>query len=133
MKLVRMLVAAGLVGLAAGCAGPIAARQDDLQTTQYPQIFLDAYSLHEAIVVQPPIVGFVGAHQLHVAVPIRNKWDRDLHLQYRYSFKDERGMQLGEASPWMDFTVPRKGVDQFQFTSMSPMAADFEVHLREAH
>ncbi|HVS72132.1 MAG TPA: DUF1425 domain-containing protein [Phycisphaerae bacterium] len=128
----RMIAAAGFVGatLMAGCAGPIAARQDDL--TQYPQVHEDAYSLHEAIVVQPPIVNRVGAGQLHVAITVRNKWDRDLHLQYQYYFKNQQGAMVEPISPWMDFTVARKGIDQFDFTSMSPMAADFDVHLREA-
>ncbi|HVX84935.1 MAG TPA: YcfL family protein [Phycisphaerae bacterium] len=126
------MAAAGVVGgcLFAGCAGPIAARQDDL--TQYPQVLVDAYSLHEAIVVQPPVTNRVGAGQLHVAVPIRNKWDRDLHLQYQYWFINQQGATVEPKSPWMDFTVPRKGIDQFDFTSMGPMAADFRVELREA-
>jgi uncharacterized protein YcfL len=123
-----MVVGAGL--MAAGCAGPIAARQDDL--TQYPQVHVDAYSLHEAIVVQQPIANRVGAGQLHVSVPIRNRWDRDLHLQYKYYFVNQQGMTVEQPSPWTDFTVPRKGIDQFDFTSMGPMAADFRVELREA-
>jgi uncharacterized protein YcfL len=130
MRIMAMAVLAA-AGIAGGCAGPIAARNEDL--VQYPQVQLDAYSLHEAIVVQQPRVNRVGAGQLHVAITVRNRWDRDLHLQYKGYFVDQGGMTVEQPGPWTDFTVPRKGIDGFEFTSLGPTAADFRVEIREAH
>lgn len=131
MRMMGMVVAAVVVGVGfAGCAGPISARQDDIQQGDYPQVHVDAYSLHEAMVVQKPIVHRVGVGQLDVTIPIRNKWDRALHLQYQYYFVDEQGARTEDASPWMPLTIPRKGFDQAHFTSLTP-AADFHVEFQE--
>jgi uncharacterized protein YcfL len=130
MRMMSAAVLAG-AGILGGCSDPIAARNE--QIVQYPQVHVDAYSLHEAIVVQPPRVDRVGAGQLHVAITVRNKWDRDLRLQYKAYFVNQAGMTVEQPTPWTDFTVPRKGIDGFEFTSLGPTAADFRVELREAH
>ncbi len=112
-----------------GCTDPIPAYQDPLP--DYPQVHVEAYLLQNLIRVQTPIVSHVGAGQLQVAIPVRNLADNDLQLDYIYYFYDARGALIAPPSSRQFVQVPRKGISQIEFTSLSP-AADFRVEIRYA-
>lgn len=117
-----------LVLAMSGCSDPIPALQDPLP--DYPQVHVEAYLLQNLIRVQTPILSHVGAGQLRVDIPVRNLADRDLGIDYVYYFYDSRGVLI--ASPSSQFvSLPRKGISQIEFMSLSP-AADFRVEIRYA-
>jgi uncharacterized protein YcfL len=127
-KILPVLVGASLAISLAGCTDPIPAEQETL--AEYPQVHVDSYSLQNDIVVQPPIPSRVGAGQLRVDIPIRNKTDSDLNLDYKYYFTDKNGVQVEHDTSWQAIRIPRKGIDQIEFTSLTPAPADFRVELR---
>ena len=129
--MVRKLLWLAPVMLAvASCTDPISATQDPV--VQYPQVQFDSYYLQTWMRVQPPAVDRVGAGQLHVVVPIRNRTDEDRSLDYKYYFTDKNGVQVESPSGWQLVKIPRKGIEQFEFTSLSAAPQDFRVELREA-
>ncbi len=118
-----------LVLAMSGCSDPIPALQDPLP--DYPQVHVEAYLLQNLIRVQPPILSHVGAGQLRVDIPVRNLADRDLGIDFIYYFYDSRGVLIAEPSSRQFVSIPRKGISQIEFTSLSP-AADFRVEIRYA-
>lgn len=124
----KLLPVCGIAMLAlAGCTGPIEAERDGIQV--YPQVMLTGYWLQQNIVVQPPMTSRVGNGQLKVIIPIRTHTDFDLSLDYQYTFVDKNGIGVEPMSSWQFVRVPRKGIAQMEFTSMSP-ADDFRVLIR---
>ncbi len=111
------------------CTDPIPAYQDPLP--DYPQVHVEAYLLQNLIRVQAPIVSRVGAGQLRVDIPIRNLADRDLPIDFVYYFYDARGVLIAPPSSRQFVSIPRKGISQIEFTSLSA-AADFRVEIRYA-
>jgi uncharacterized protein YcfL len=127
-RILPVLAGASLAMFLAACTGPIAAQQDTL--TEYPQVHVDSYSLRNDVVIQPPVASRVGAGQLRVDIPIRNKTDGDLNLDYKYYFTDKNGVQVEHDTSWQAVRIPRKGIETIEFTSLTPAPADFRVELK---
>lgn len=123
----KMLALLPLLLLAAGCEGPIAAHQTDIQT--YPQVHLNDHWLQTWTRVQPPQIQYTGAQQMQVSVPIENRTDDTLSLDYQYRFL-RNGVEVEQRSGWHAYVLPPHGVGQITFTSMVPTANDFDVQIR---
>ncbi len=131
--MVKRLAAAAMlavVGLT-GCTDPIVANRDNIDV--YPQVHVESYFLRNvALVVQPPRTSRVpGSGQLRVSIPIRNKTDDDLNVDYIYYFLAANGKQVEKTSGRMFLNVPRKGMAEIEFVSLTP-AEDFRVELFHA-
>ena len=132
LKNLKWLGLAGVILVAAGvggCTDPITANQDPIM--QYPQVHMESYYLQQWTRVQPPITSRVGAGQLHVTVAIRNLTDSDMGLDYKYYFTGPSGSMVENETGWKLVTIPRKGISQIEFTSLSADARDFRVELRQ--
>ena len=113
-----------------GCTDPIPALEDPLP--DYPQVHVEAYLLQSLVRVQKPILSRVGAGQLRVDIPIRNLADRDMQLDFVYYFYDQAGVLIAPPSSRQFLMVPRKGISQIEFTSLSGNAQYFRVEIRYA-
>ncbi len=112
----------------AGCDDPISGNQDTF--SEYPQVRMNSYWLQQHTDVQRPIITRVGAGQINVQIPIRNKDDAELIIDYQYRFLTKAGAEVESRSGWHNLRIPRKGVATIQFTSMTAMADDFDVQIR---
>jgi len=128
-KMLGCLVVAGAMMAAglSGCTDPIAASQDPIQV--YPQVQVDSYWMASWARVGTPVPMRVGAGQLEVAIPIRNLNDYDLQVEFQYRFKNKAGVLIEEPGRG-SVRVPRKDQAEIRFTSMTPLAEDFQVTLR---
>lgn len=124
------LAALALVACAglAGCNDPISGNQDTF--SQYPQVRMNSYWLQQNTDVQKPIVMRTGSGQIDVQVPIRNKDDAELIVDYQYRFLSAQGAEVEARSGWHNLRIPRKGIATIRFTSMTAMAEDFDVQIR---
>jgi hypothetical protein len=126
------LVVAGMGGTLglAGCTDPIPAMQDEI--AQPPQVLMTDYLLQSRlrVTVMPP--QRVGSGQLKVVVQVRNLWDSHQSVDYMYWFLDKNGARVDNQSGWQFVKVPPRGIEQFEFVSMSAAAEDFRVQLRPA-
>jgi len=125
-KSMMLMLAAATLSLAA-CTDPIEVRSDKF--SQYPQVHTESYYLKEWTRVQEPQAVRVGAGQLKVMIPIRNLTDNELQLDYIYTFTDPRGITVEGPSSRQFVRLPRKGIGQIEFTSMTATAADFRVQI----
>lgn len=112
----------------AGCDDPISGNQDTF--SQYPQVRMNSYWLQQHTDVQKPIVMRTGAGQIDVQIPIRNKDDAELIIDYQYRFLTTQGAEVEGRSGWHNLRIPRKGVSTIHFTSMTAAAEDFDVQIR---
>jgi Protein of unknown function (DUF1425) len=122
---VNSSVLAAFVLILFGCQGPVVPNQDTLNP--YPQVHLTSYSLQGDIAVKEPIVSRVGAGQLDVVVPVRNLTSDQLYMQFQYRFLNQQGAQVEQTSGWMDLRIPAYSMSQAHFTSLTPLAQNFDV------
>lgn len=114
--------------LMTGCNEPITADQDTI--AQMPQVHLATYTLRQEVKIEAIQTPRVGAGQLKVMMPVRNLTDHDLSIDYVYYFYNHGVMAEGP-SAHMHLTIPRKGSDQIEFTSLSAVD-DFRVEIMDA-
>ena len=126
----RMAMFLGAVLLVVGLAGcgPIVPFQDNLNP--YPQVELTNWNLLGKIVIREPIATRVGDGQLHIVVPVRNLTGHELYLEYQYRFLNAKGVQVEQTSGWNTIRVQAHGMAQIHFTSLTPLANDFNVDIR---
>lgn len=109
------------------CTDPIEVRSDKF--SQYPQVHTESYYLKEWTRVQQPQAVRVGNGMLKVMIPIRNLTDSELEIDYIYSFTDARGITVEGPSSRQFVRLPRKGMGQIEFTSLTAIPADFRVQI----
>jgi uncharacterized protein YcfL len=119
-----------LVGGLTACTDPIPAQQDALKT--YPQVHLTNHYLQAWTRVQQVDLKYLGAQQLRVAVVIRNLTNDDLPIDYRYRFLNESGMEVEQVSSWQAMVLPKRGYREITITSMTALAKDFDLQIRQA-
>ena len=121
---------AGMMALSvAGCnhvRPPIEPRNDPYATGQ---VFCDSEQLKSDIAVKPVVLTRDEAGLLHVLVPLRSVIDRQLHVQYRFTFFGA-GRQMLNQTGWFDKTLTPNTPDQVTFNSTSGEASDFQMDLR---
>ena len=105
--------------MAAGCASPT-----------WPGVSVDTYSLRNDIAVQSPTVSRVGEGQLQVEIPVRNRTNKEIDLEYKYHFVDANGVQVEGDKAWLSKRVPPRGMEDIAFTSLTSSANDFRVQMR---
>lgn len=93
------------------------------------QVFVDTEALRSDIAVKPAVLTRDQAGLLHVVVPFRSVIDKQLHVQYRYTFFG-RNHEVLDQSGWFDKTLTANTPDQVTFNSTTPDAADFQMDLR---
>ncbi len=129
MKMLVFGSAALSLVLLAACTGPIAAQQQVDPRTGRPQVEMHSYYLQTYLKVETPILSRVGSGQLQVSVQVQNIAENEMPIDYQYTFYDKAGNQI-EQSGWSNLVVDRKGTQQIQFSSMSPLADDFHLEIR---
>ena len=68
---------------------------------------------------------------LYVTIPVRAATNKELHVDYRVTFKDKNGQMLNQTG-WFTKTLPPNIPDSITVNSMGPRAADFQVDFRYA-
>jgi len=126
-----LLLASLLLPLAflAACTGPIAAQQQvDIRSTR-GQVEVHSYWLATYLKAESPIVTRVGSGQLQVNVQVQNIGEQECNIDFQTTFYDKAGIQI-EQTGWHNKVVDRKGTQQLEATSMSPLADDFHIEIR---
>ena len=128
-KIMRALRVAGVVLTSAAMtlSGSIALASP---TSQFSQV-INAGTLSTDIRVQEPKYERIANGQLRVKMLVRNLRDWDLNVDYQYRFVDKAGLEVDSPTGWHHQRIPRKGVAQVEFTSITP-AEDFRVEFRHA-
>ena len=122
-------ILAGALGLAlCGCTAPPAAQVDPM--VEMPQVHYSNYYLQTWTRIQKPIVTPVPGAGIEVAIPIRNLTNDWLIVQYQYRFL-RGGVEVEGTSGWHDLRIPKKGLAQISFSSMTAKPDDFDVEIRQ--
>jgi hypothetical protein len=129
LALPQVLAAVLTVAALGGC-GPVVPQRDSV--SRYPQVHLTNWRYWGKLRVGEPIPSRVGGGQLHIAVPLRNTTNGELLLDYQYRFLDAHGQQIQGTSGWNTVRVPAQGMREIHFTSLSPLADDFDLDIRPA-
>lgn len=126
----KRLIVAPLLLLAMGCGvkPPIEGRADPYAPAQ---IHFDSDQLRRDTAVGPPVVVRNESGLLVVNVPIRSAIDKTLYIDYRVTFFDANGIDIGRFGPFTKTLEPNTP-DQIQVTSTSQRAADFQIDFRYA-
>jgi hypothetical protein len=124
------LIAISLALLLAGCVKPpIEGRLDPYDTAQ---IHFASDDLKKSTAVKTPIVSRdQEGNILHVTVPVRAATNKELHVDYRVTFKDHNGQVLNQTG-WFTRTLAPNVPDSITVNSLGPRAADFQVDFRYA-
>ena len=136
---VKSLAAAALAALpavplmtaAGGCHqsdAPIYARGEQYDR---PWLMLGSGDLRASTMVGQPQRYYDEANLLHVTVPVRNTIDKQLYVEYRFSFYDRNGAMLNEINGTK--TIPPHGAVDISGNSTSPRAEGdraFRLELR---
>jgi uncharacterized protein YcfL len=120
-----------LVTTAGGCAhgdSPIYARGEQYDR---PWLMLGSEELRSNTMVGQPQRYYDESNLLHVTVPVRNTIDKQLYVEYRYTFYDRNGATLNEINGTK--TIPPRGAVDISGNSTSPRAEGdraFRLELR---
>ena len=129
MKSIVQSIVCGMIVLvvAGGCVKrPIEGRAEKYLPKQ---IHFASYDLANRTAVMQPIMERKGG-LLHVTVPIRADSMRDLHVDYRIRFLDDRGAAVYE-SGWTGGTVLESHTWSYvNANSPTAEAADFQIDFR---
>lgn len=129
-----LLLAVVTVGSMAGCSDPIKApgriSEDPLPSDEYPQI-----------AVLDGLNGWLAAGKcveeegppLTVTVPIRALTDRkDLHVQYRFFFLDEKSLPLNRDPDWHYMQMPSRSQVFMRANALDSNARTWRLEIRPA-
>jgi uncharacterized protein YcfL len=125
------LLATLMILILSGCAvrEPIAGRADPYPAHQVN--FADPDLANKTAVDRPRTERRNGI--LYVTVPVRSSVNRDLHVDYRVTFFDEKKMPIEGPTLWTSGPTLIANTPSFiQFNSMTGNAADFQLDLRYA-
>ena len=126
--LLSVVILAGGMGLGGCVKPPIEGRQDPYQANQ---INFAQEDLRKETAVMAPRVARDEAGLMHVSVPIRAATDRQLYVDYRFTFLDANGQETS-ATGWMTKSLTPNVFDEISGNSLSARAADFRIDLRWA-
>jgi hypothetical protein len=129
VKLIFLSVAAA-AALVVGCVKPpIEGRLDPYTPSQ---IHFASKELRNDTAVGTPIVSRDDTGNIaYVTIPIRAATNKELHVDYRVTFKDKNDQMLNQTG-WFTKTLPPNIPDTITVNSMGPRAADFQVDFRYA-
>ncbi|HEX8913436.1 MAG TPA: YcfL family protein, partial [Humisphaera sp.] len=116
-----------LVAAAPGChdsEAPIKGRNDSFER---PWLTLGSTGLRADTLIQDARPTRDANGILTVAVPVRNVTDLALHVEYRYFFYDDKGMQVN-AYPGR-VTIPPRQTREVVGNASGPQAKDFRLEL----
>jgi uncharacterized protein YcfL len=125
------LPAVPLATAAGGCHqsdAPIYARGEQYDR---PWLMMGSPDLRNSTVVGQPQRYYDESNLLHVTVPVRNTTDKQLYVDYRFTFYDRNGATLNEING--THTIPPHGAVDFTGNSTSPRAEGdraFRLELR---
>ena len=128
MGLLSAVLVAAAVSVTGCVKAPIEGRQDPYQSNQ---INFAQEDLRRMTAVMAPVVARDQANLMHVSVPIRAATNKQLYVDYRFTFLDANG-QENSRTGWMTKTLAPNVFDQIEANSLSPRAADFRMDLRWA-
>jgi hypothetical protein len=120
-----------LVTAAGGCHqsdAPIYARGEQYDR---PWLMMGSPDLRNSTVVGQPQRYYDESNLLHVTVPVRNTTDKQLYVDYRFTFSDRNGATLNEINGTK--TIPSHGAVDITGNSTSPRAEGdraFRLELR---
>ena len=115
--------------LFSGCVkAPIEGRQDPYVANQ---INFAQEDLRRMTAVQTPRLTRDPAGLLQVSVPLRAATDKQLYVDYRFTFLDPNGQPVFQTG-WSPKTLAPNVFDQVSGNSTTPRAADFRLDLRWA-
>ena len=112
---------------APGAAGP-----DPISDAAYPQVVaLEGLGRYLSS-SEPALEGGDGEKPMHVAVPVRLRSDREIAVQYRFTFFDENRVPLQPRQGWRYKEMMPRAQEPFEGTATSMEARDWRLEIRPA-
>jgi hypothetical protein len=116
--------------LATGCVKPpIEGRLDPYESQQIH--FASTDLKNRTAVGTPTATRDAAGDILYITVPVRAATDKELHVDYRVTFKDRNGQVLNQTG-WLTRTLAPNVPDSITVNALSPRAADFQMDFRWA-
>lgn len=119
----------------AGCdtvRAPGAAGPDPISDAAYPQVVaLEGLGRYLSS-SEPAIEGGDGERPMHVAVPVRLRSNRNIAVQYRFTFFDENRVPLQPRQSWRYKELMPRAQEPFEGTATDLAAADWRLEIRPA-
>ncbi len=125
-KAIGGLAACCLYLATGGCAAPVPPPSPTLPTQIH---FVDA-DLSEDLAFGHVTSELDQSHLLQVDVPVRPVRDQQVFVDYRVTFLDQNGIELGAPDAWKTRKLNPGDFEHIQFNSDSTRAADFRLDLR---
>lgn len=133
--LLALIVPMVVVGLSVGCTSertkaPKRIDEDALMAHEYPQITVSRGL--KGTITAGDIVEEAGP-PVRVTVPVRALTRRrDLHVQYRFMFLDEKGLPLNREPDWHYMRMPSRTQVFMQGNALDANAQDWRLEIRLA-
>lgn len=124
------VILVSLLALIIGCSNsvrpPKVGRNDPYESQQ---MHFASEELRRDTAVGKPIVSRDAAGLLVVSVPIRSAIDKTIYIDYRVTFYDQTGQEVGKTS-WASATLEANVPQRVTVNSTTARAADFQMDFR---
>lgn len=125
-KLIAITLLAALVGCNNSVRPPKVGRDDPYEAQQ---MHFASEELRKDTAVGKPIVSRDAAGLLFVSVPLRSAIDKTLYVDYRVTFFDQTGQEVGKTS-WSRVTLEENVPQRVTVNSTTARATDFQMDFR---
>ncbi len=129
---VPMMAVAGMLTVA-GCQStdPPAARTEHISAAAYPPVTatggLERVLAHDRAVIERSEAG-----AMTVSVPVRILRDKEIPVEYRFLFLDDRGRPLRPEGDWQYKVLPARTQQFLTGTALDQDVADWRLEIRPA-
>ena len=138
-KMVVLAMFCMMLGYVSGCTDPIKApmtgTEDFVTYEAYPQVFVEK-ELSKYINVTGAEEfdrSQLGEDQpMSVTIPVRSLGDKDINLQYKYTFFDNQGRPIKPQMAWRYILVMPRNQVFLQGRAIDTVAADWRLDIRRA-
>lgn len=131
MKLFKLFFVTVMLVSLSGCWKKFGTVEDEMvNTSQHPRarLIMGAEELEGRVVIGDPVVEKVG-NNLEASVRVQNRVDASHRLEYKFSWRDQDGMNLSSES-WKRMRLSQKEIRRVSSTSNNDEAYQFTFILR---
>lgn len=133
MKRIALTAAVASFAFVAGCqsTAPPAVGADNVSPATYPPVTATG-GLNRLIKDSPATVDRSQAGAMTVQVPVRVVRDKEVPIEYRFTFFDERNRPLRPESDWQYKVLPPRTQQFLVGTALDQDAYDWRLEMRPA-
>ena len=125
------VICVGLSGLLSGCVTePAKIKAENSPYLTQDRIQFESHTTDAIVKVVRVDLQRVGSGLLKVILTLRNTTKKNLFIETRTTFLDDKGHML-EQTNWEPIELNARTVTEYTCTSMSPRAADYQVIIRK--